>query len=138
MRTVVIALLCGVLFGLGLAVSEMINPQRVIAFLDITGSWDATLLFVMGGALSVSLPCFQFILKRQPLCSKSFDLPAKKTIDRPLIMGAIVFGIGWGLAGLCPGPAIAGLASFSYELVGFILAMIAGQLCAQYFSQWSR
>ena len=111
----------------------MINPQRVIGFLDVTGDWDATLLFVMGGALIVGLPCFQIALKRRPVCSESFDLPAKKTIDRPLIIGAILFGIGWGLAGLCPSPAIAGMATFSHEIIGFVVAMIAGQLCVGYF-----
>ena len=133
MKTVIIALPCGVLFGLGLAVSEMINPQRVIGFLDITGDWDATLLFVMSGALIVGLPCFQIALKRKPVCSESFDLPAKIAIDRPLIIGAVLFGIGWGLAGLCPGPAIAGMATFSHEIIGFVVTMIAGQLCVGYF-----
>lgn len=130
MKTVMIALFCGVLFGLGLAVSEMINPQRVIGFLDVTGDWDATLLFVMGGALIVGLPCFQIALKRQPVCSESFDLPTKTAIDQPLIIGAILFGIGWGLAGLCPGPAIAGMATLSFEIIGFVLAMVVGQWCA--------
>ena len=94
MKTIIIALLCGVLFGLGLAVSEMIDPQRVIGFLDITGNWDATLLFVMGGALMVGLPCFQLALKRQPVYSESFELPSKTTIDRPLLIGAMLFGVG--------------------------------------------
>ncbi len=133
MKTILIALLCGVLFGFGLAVSEMINPQRVIGFLDITGNWDATLLFVMGGALMVGLPCFQLALKCKPVCSESFDLPSKKAIDRPLLIGAILFGIGWGLAGLCPGPAIAGMATLSVEIIGFVLAMIVGQVCVKYF-----
>ena len=135
MKTILIALLCGVLFGLGLAISEMINPQRVIGFLDITGNWDATLLFVMGAALIVGLPCFQIALRRQPICSESFDLPSKTTIDRPLLIGAILFGIGWGLAGLCPGPAIAGMATLSFEIIGFVLAMIVGQVGVMY---WSR
>ena len=135
MKTILIALLCGVLFGFGLAVSEMIHPQRVIGFLDITGSWDATLLFVMGGALIVGLPCFQIALRRQPICSESFDLPSKTTIDRPLLIGAILFGIGWGLAGLCPGPAIAGMATLSFEIIGFVLVMIVGQVGVMY---WSR
>ena len=135
MKTILIALLCGVLFGFGLAVSEMINPQRVIGFLDITGNWDATLLFVMGGALMVGLPCFQMALKRSPVCSESFDLPSKTRIDQPLLIGAILFGIGWGLAGLCPGPAIAGMATLSFEIIGFVLAMIVGQVGVMY---WSR
>ncbi|MEW8420062.1 MAG: DUF6691 family protein [Candidatus Thiodiazotropha endolucinida] len=138
MKTVIIALLCGVLFGLGLAISEMINPQRVIGFLDVTGDWDATLLFVMGGALMVGLPCFQIALKRQPICSESFDLPSKTAIDRPLLVGAILFGIGWGLAGLCPGPAIAGMATLSFEIIGFVLAMIVGQVGVIYWHRTRR
>ena len=81
----------------------------------------------------VGLPCFQLALKRQPICSESFDLPSKTVIDRPLLIGAILFGVGWGLAGLCPGPAIAGMATLSFEVVGFVLAMIAGQVCVKYF-----
>ena len=138
MKTILIALLCGVLFGLGLAVSEMINPQRVIGFLDITGNWDATLLFVMGGALIVGLPCFQLALKRQPVCSESFELPSKTAMDRPLLIGAILFGVGWGLAGLCPGPVIAGMATLSVEIIGFVLAMIVGQVCVLRLNRWEK
>ncbi|MBX2807622.1 MAG: YeeE/YedE family protein [Cellvibrionaceae bacterium] len=138
MKTVIIALLCGVLFGLGLAVSEMIKPQRVIGFLDITGDWDATLLFVMGGALVVGLPCFQIALKRKPVCSEQFDLPSNMAIDRPLLIGAILFGVGWGLSGLCPGPAIAGMATLSFDIIGFVLAMIVGQVCVMYWNRSRR
>lgn len=138
MKSIIIALVCGALFGFGLAISEMINPQRVIGFLDITGNWDATLLFVMGGALMVSLPCFQMAMKRRPICSGQFDLPSKTTIDQPLLIGAILFGIGWGLTGLCPGPAIAAMASWSYELIGFVLAMIAGLLCVASYAKYKK
>ena len=135
MKTIGIALLCGVLFGVGLAVSEMMNPQRVIGFLDITGNWDATLLFVMGGALIVALPCFQIALRGRPRLAPSFALPTKTTIDKRLIIGAMLFGVGWGLAGLCPGPAIAGLATLSQEMMGFVLAMIVGQISVLRFNR---
>lgn len=127
MKTVFSALLIGVLFGLGLAVSEMINPARVVGFLDITGAWDPTLLLVMGGALCVTVPLFPLVVKRpRPWFGDKFFLPAKKQIDAPLVIGAILFGIGWGIAGLCPGPAVAGLASLSPSVLMFVVVMLAG------------
>jgi uncharacterized membrane protein YedE/YeeE len=118
----------GTIFGLGLTISEMINPARVIGFLDITGQWDPTLAFVMAGALAVTLPLFRFILRRpSPALDCQFYLPAKSAIDRPLIIGAAIFGVGWGLAGICPGPALAGLASGNPSILLFVAAMVAGQ-----------
>lgn len=123
--------LSGLLFGLGLALSEMIDPVRVIGFLDITGAWDPTLLFVMGGALAVTLPAFPLVLKRpMPLYSEKFVLPSKKDVDWQLIAGSILFGAGWGLAGFCPGPAIAALVSASPGVFIFVIAMVAGQYLA--------
>lgn len=123
----VISLLCGALFGFGLALSDMINPARVLSFLDISGDWDATLLFVMLGALTVTIPAYYFILQRkQPLLADSFDLPVNKEIDLSLIMGAILFGLGWGLIGLCPGPAISGLVLGLKEIWIFVAAMFVG------------
>jgi uncharacterized membrane protein YedE/YeeE len=129
------SLVVGVIFGIGLTVSEMINPARVIGFLDITGRWDPTLAFVMAGALAVTLPLFRFILRRpRPLLDHQFYLAAKSEIDRPLIIGAAIFGIGWGLAGFCPGPAFAGLASANPGVFLFVASMIAGQwLCAKMY-----
>jgi uncharacterized membrane protein YedE/YeeE len=125
------SLVIGILFGLGLSIAEMINPARVIGFLDVAGRWDATLLFVMGGALAVTLPVFPLILRRaRPLLDDSFALPVKRQIDRPLILGAALFGIGWGLGGFCPGPALAGLASGSPSVILFVGALIAGQWLA--------
>lgn len=122
------ALITGILFGLGLSISEMINPARVIGFLDLAGRWDATLLWVMGGALAVTVPFYPLILRRaRPLLDREFSLPTKSAIDRPLIVGAALFGIGWGLGGFCPGPALAALATGSSSMVLFVLAMIAGQ-----------
>jgi hypothetical protein len=121
----------GVIFGLGLRISEMINPARVIGFLDVTGRWDPTLLLVMAGALAVTLPGFALILRRrQPLLARQFVLPTKSRPDAPLIIGAALFGIGWGLGGLCPGPALAGLVSGSPAVLLFVAAMIAGQWLA--------
>jgi uncharacterized protein len=126
-----IALISGTVFGLGLSISEMINPARVIGFLDIAGRWDATLLFVMGGALLITAPLYPLILRRrEPLFDHNFFLPTKRDIDAPLILGAAIFGIGWGLGGFCPGPALAALASGSTNVILFVFAMIAGQWLA--------
>ena len=131
MKIVVSALLCGVLFGFGLAVSEMIDPARVIGFLDVTGRWDPTLLFVMGGALALTVSGFPLILRQaRPLVGEKFNLPVKTEIDLPLLCGAAIFGVGWGLAGFCPGPALAALASFPPPVLLFVAAMIAGQWLA--------
>jgi len=131
MASIASAFLVGTLFGFGLAVSEMIDPARVIGFLDVTGRWDPTLLFVMGGALAVTLPGFPLILRRaRPLLAEFFALPTKSKLDGSLIVGAIIFGIGWGIAGFCPGPALAALASGSPAVALFVVAMIAGQWAA--------
>ncbi|MBI4522560.1 MAG: YeeE/YedE family protein, partial [Deltaproteobacteria bacterium] len=125
MKAVISAFVSGSIFGLGLAVSEMIDPARVIGFLDIAGDWDATLLFVMAGALSVTLPGFTLILRRsRPLFGGTFGIPTKTKIDVPLISGAAIFGLGWGLAGFCPGPALAALATLSPSVILFVAAMI--------------
>ena len=128
MKTSVAALLSGIVFGLGLAISEMINPARVIGFLDIAGQWDLTLALVMGSALVFTVVGFPLITKKaHPILAEKFTLPTKKTLDTPLISGAVLFGIGWGLAGLCPGPAIAGLASLNPDIFLFVTAMVVGQ-----------
>ena len=122
-----IAFFVGALFGLGLATSEMTNPARVIGFLDVSGNWDPTLGLVMAGALSVSVPGFALALRRRcPVVDEQFHLPTRTKIDTPLILGAILFGVGWGLAGFCPGPALAGLASGKPEVALFVAAMAAG------------
>ena len=128
MKTSLAALLSGVIFGLGLAISEMINPARVTAFLDITGEWDITLLLVMGSALAFTIIGFPLSTRKaHPILAEKFTLPTKTSLDMPLLSGAVLFGIGWGLAGLCPGPAIAGLASADPSVFLFVAAMIAGQ-----------
>ncbi len=123
----VFALLAGALFGLGLAVSQMINPAKVIAFLDVTGRWDPTLAFVMGGAVAVTWLTFRVVLKRsRPWFAERFSLPTKSDIDPRLIGGGVLFGIGWGLSGLCPGPALAALVTAQSSVFVFVAAMLAG------------
>jgi uncharacterized protein len=121
------ALVSGLVFGLGLAVSEMIDPAKVLAFLDFAGRWDPSLAFVMAGALAVTLVSFRLILQRPaPLLGGRFAVSSLSAIDRPLLAGAAVFGIGWGLVGFCPGPAIASLAFGAAESFAFVAAMLAG------------
>jgi uncharacterized membrane protein YedE/YeeE len=136
MAQISVAFAVGMIFAVGLAVSEMINPARVIGFLDVAGRWDPTLLLVMAGALAVTVPIFPVILRRRrPWLAPQFSLPNKTRIDAPLILGAVIFGAGWGLAGFCPGPALAALASGSPEVVLFVIAMIVGQWLASRFEQ---
>jgi uncharacterized protein len=128
MRTLA-ALFAGALFGLGLAVSGMMNPAKVIGFLDITGAWDPTLAFVMGGALLVTIPAFRLILGRQrPLLADGFALPTKTALDARLLGGAALFGVGWGLSGFCPGPAVAALVTGLAPVFAFVAAMVAGMV----------
>lgn len=127
MKSVAIAIGCGVLFGAGLVVSDMINPARVLAFLDVAGEWDPSLALVMGGALILS--SLAYLVRRRmraPLAVTKFEVPAGTSIDRRLVIGAALFGVGWGLVGLCPGPAIAALASAQWPVVVFVAAMIGG------------
>jgi uncharacterized membrane protein YedE/YeeE len=122
-----ISLLSGIIFGIGLVISEMINPQKVLGFLDIFGNWDPSLAFVMVGALIVSLPTFHIIKKKEkPLLEEKFDYSYNKNIDQRLILGSILFGAGWGLAGLCPGPAISSLALLNFYSMSFVISMFLG------------
>lgn len=128
------ALVSGALFGIGLTVSRMIDPSRVIGFLDVAGVWDPTLAFVMAGALAVFIPAFAFIRKREKtLTGLPMDLPGTKDIDKPLVVGAVLFGIGWGLGGFCPGPGIAALAFGLTKPMVFVGAMIVGMVGFELF-----
>lgn len=119
--------LIGLLFGLGLVISQMINPQKIIAFLDVAGNWDPSLLVVMSAALMTAFVGYRIVLlRRKPAFDERFHLPTKTVIDRPLLVGAGLFGIGWGLAGLCPGPAISAAAVGGFAPLAFIAAMLAG------------
>jgi hypothetical protein len=130
-----VALVAGVLFGLGLGLSQMIDRDLVLGFLDVAGLWDPTLLFVLGGAVGVTLVTFQVVLRRsRPLWAESFSLPSKQQIDRPLLLGAALFGVGWGIAGYCPGPAITALVLVRWYPIVFVMAMVAGFLAYGWIS----
>lgn len=123
------ALAVGVLFGLGLTISGMINPAKIIAFLDVAGAWDPSLLVVMATALVVSFVGYRIVLARtKPVFEPSFQVPTKTRIDRPLLAGSALFGVGWGLSGLCPGPAIAAIGLGAAPVFAFLAAMALGML----------
>src|SRR5688572_28501802 len=129
MRFPLPALATGILFGAGLALSDMINPARVLAFLDVAGAWDPTLAFVMAGAIVPA--AVGFLLSRRmraPLLGRNFFIPENRVLDRQLLGGAALFGIGWGLTGFCPGPGIAALAFGLWQPALFVGAMLAGML----------
>lgn len=119
----------GILFGVGLTVSGMTDPQRVRGFLDVFGDWDPTLAFVMGGAVLVMAVAWRFQARMaKPVFGETFSLPGRSDLDPRLLAGAVVFGIGWGVAGLCPGPALASLALSPVNAIPFVAAMLAGML----------
>jgi uncharacterized membrane protein YedE/YeeE len=123
------SLLCGLVFGAGLLISGMLQPDKVLAFLDVFGAWDPSLAVVMAAALAVSIPGFMLATGRsQPLLAARNFWPARNDIDRPLVVGSALFGIGWGLVGLCPGPALESLATLSPGVLVFVAAMAAGMV----------
>jgi uncharacterized membrane protein YedE/YeeE len=127
MRHILPGLFAGLLFGAGLALSGMINPARVLGFLDVAGAWDPTLAFVLGGALLPSALSYALVRRmKRPVMAEEFCIPQNRTIEKRLLAGGAIFGIGWGLVGLCPGPAIAGLVLGKWEVWLFVAAMIAG------------
>lgn len=123
-----VATIAGILFGAGLAIGGMTDPAKVIGFLDLAGRWDPSLAFVMGAAVCVTLPVFQLVIpgRVRPVLAAAFSMPTRRDVDRPLLVGAVLFGIGWGIAGLCPGPAIANLTTGRPEILAFVAAMIGG------------
>jgi uncharacterized membrane protein YedE/YeeE len=127
MNRTIVALVAGTLFGAGLAVSGMADPQRVRSFLDLFGDWDPTLAFVMGGAM-IPMAIAWLIQRRldKPFADAHFSLPTTTAIDRPLAIGAVLFGMGWGVAGLCPGPALANLGLVPLTVLPFVIAMFVG------------
>ncbi len=127
MKSLVPAIVVGLIFGAGLALSDMINPARVLAFLDVAGNWDPTLAFVLGGALIPSAIGYWLSRRmKRPLFDQQFRIPQSRTVEPKLLAGAAIFGIGWGLAGFCPGPAIAALGFGLWQPWLFVLAMLAG------------
>ena len=133
------ALACGLVFGAGLLVSGMTNPAKVLGFLDVAGTWDPTLAFVMGGALSVNAAAWAATRRRaRPLFAEQFALPEERAIDGRLLAGAALFGVGWGLVGLCPGPALAGLLRGKLPVYVFVAALLAGMRAAQLYTRGGR
>ncbi len=128
--------LIGVLFGLGLMISGMTNPAKILAFLDIAGAWDPSLIFVMGGAVLVGLIAFYLAKNRtQSFLGGAMHIPTRRDIDRPLIIGSALFGVGWGLAGFCPGPALVSLGSGELKALVFVVAMLGGMLLFDFLGQ---
>lgn len=132
MNRVITAALCGVLFGAGLALAQMIDPDKVLAFLDLAGAWDPSLILVMGGGAGVTALLFPWVMRRpQPRLDSHFHLPTKRRLDGRLVSGSALFGVGWGLAGYCPGPALVALTLGTAEPWLFVAAMIAGSLACK-------
>ncbi|TYK67476.1 YeeE/YedE family protein [Colwellia echini] len=134
---IIVGLISGLLFGSGMIISGMVNPDKVIGFLDITGNWDPSLVFVMGGALIVFAPFYHLVIKKRKraISGDKFTIPTNNTIDGTLLSGAVIFGMGWGLAGFCPGPAVASISGGSNVILAFILSMLIGIVIAnQYLS----
>jgi uncharacterized membrane protein YedE/YeeE len=129
MKNGLAALVVGFIFSLGLGLSGMTQPQKVVGFLDLFGNWDPSLMFVMVGAIGVHLVSYRLIRRRNsPLLSMTWHVPDRKDITPALLLGAVIFGIGWGLAGFCPGPAVTSLASLSVKPLVFVASMIGGML----------
>ena len=136
---VLMALLAGLVFGLGLIMSGMTDPSKVIGFLDLGGQWDPSLAFVMGGAILVGVIAFRFAATRtQAILGGSMRLPTSRQIDRRLILGGLAFGAGWGLAGYCPGPALASLATGGSKPLIFTVAMLAGMVIFEFHDRFAQ
>ena len=127
MLMIIPALGAGAIFGAGLALAGMLNPSKVVGFLDIFGMWDPSLGLVMAGGISVNALGHYFVMKRnRPVFDARFDLPSSNNIDRPLLIGSAIFGIGWGLAGYCPGPVVASLLLQPADMLPFLVTLLAG------------
>jgi len=128
------SLISGIIFGIGLTISGMVNPEKVLGFLNIFDSWDPSLMFVMIGAILIFSPLhFYFKGKSKPILAKNFIITSNKDIDKNLIIGAIMFGAGWGLAGLCPGPAISAISFLNISVYLFVLSMFLGFYLGNFF-----
>jgi len=128
---IIFSAVAGALFGVGLTISDMVNPARILNFLDVAGNWDPTLIFVMAGGLGVTMLGYNLTLRRPcPLFADKFSMPTLRHIDIPLVAGAALFGVGWGLAGICPGPALVDLVTLEPKVFGFVAAMLVGMIAA--------
>lgn len=137
MNKIISAALIGLLFGAGIAVSGMIDPAKVLNFFDFAGTWDPSLAFVMGGALLVAAIGYRFVFRRAaPLLDRRFHLPGKSRIDPPLLIGAAVFGVGWGMTGFCPGGSIPALGLGQPSAFVFVAALVAGIVAARAAVSW--
>lgn len=129
----ILALFSGSIFGLGLTISSMTNPDKVLGFLDLFNNWDPSLAFVMGGAIIITAPMLFVLTKNKNLIlSKEIHSPTNKEIDKKLIIGSLIFGLGWGLVGLCPGPAISSLALLEVPSIIFVIFMFIGFYCSKF------
>jgi len=136
MKQVAVAFVAGVVFAVGLGLSGMTNPEKILGFLVVTGRWDPSLLLVMGGAVAVHFGFAQWALRaRKPLLGGAFELPSRAQIDGRLVVGSILFGVGWGAIGYCPGPAIVDLVAPSPSLLVFVAAMVSG-IAAHRYGRW--
>jgi len=135
MRSNIAALIIGLIFGVGLTISQMVNPAKVLNFLDIFGAWDPSLVFVMAGAVLTTAIGYSIVLRRsRPVLSESFVVPTLRDIDAKLVIGAVLFGIGWGLSGFCPGPALTALTIGGFPVLIFVMSMVAGMFAANKFN----
>jgi uncharacterized protein len=135
-KRAIVAFSCGLVFGAGLIISQMSNPAKVIGFLDITGNWDPSLMFVMIGALAVAFVSFKWALKRPaPILDDGFHVSKRREIDKPLLLGAGLFGIGWGMTGYCPGPAVSGLGLGTLEALVMVASIYAGFFAQKWFAE---
>ena len=127
--------LIGVLFGIGLIISGMSNPQKILNFLDLAGNWDPSLLFVMTGAILVGLGGFYMVSKRtEAFFGGALHIPTRRDISKPLVIGSLIFGAGWGIAGFCPGPALVALGAGHLKALVFVAAMLVGmEICERFF-----
>ncbi|OZB13566.1 MAG: hypothetical protein B7X58_09285 [Marinobacter sp. 34-60-7] len=136
MKVALSSLFAGLLFGFGLIVSGMANPEKVLGFLDLAGLWDPSLAFVMGGAILVGLVAFTIARKRTvSFLGLSMKLPTKRTIDRRLIIGSVLFGVGWGIAGFCPGPALVALGTGEIKAIVFVASMVTGMILFEFLER---
>lgn len=136
-RNIIIPFICGIIFSIGLVLAGMTNPAKVMGFLNIFGNWDPSLIFVMGGAIAISMPTFLLLGKRMegPLFNKKegFSKQLRSDLDSPLILGSLIFGMGWAMVGFCPGPAIAALTLIDGNVFMFFIAMSIGMLLKKVF-----